>query len=330
MNKFSIFTLKALRKIYAKTFSVKSLDRPESIQDAEIASKLIYDKLMSEEPCMIARFGANELATMVNYIGIKNMHHSIFSYIRGEIPEWWWNDWVKKQMHINAGFFPPTSKNFERFCELMLEDMKEVDILGSWLANERYFENKLKNISRIYLPLLEPYYSEKNPWTKALENKKVLVVHPFAELIEKQYSENRTKLFNNPDILPSFQLQTIKAVQSLGGLSTGFKDWFEALNWMKQEIDSRDYDICLIGCGAYGFPLAAHVKRQGKKAVHLGGTLQLMFGIKGKRWEAPNYGVTQWNIPYDFYTSLMNAYWVRPGEHLKPQNANQVEGACYW
>lgn len=49
---------------------------------------------------------------------------------------------------------------------------------------------------------------------------------------------------------------------------------------MKDEIDKRDYDIALIGCGAYGFPLAAHIKRSGKKAVHLGGALQLLFGIK--------------------------------------------------
>ena len=27
-----------------------------------------------------------------------------------------------------------------------------------------------------------------------------------------------------------------------------------------------------LGCGAYGFPLAAHVKRMGKKAIHMGGS----------------------------------------------------------
>jgi hypothetical protein len=99
---------------------------------------------------------------------------------------------------------------------------------------------------------------------------------------------------------------------------------------MKQEIDKKDYDICLIGCGAYGFPLAAHVKRQGKKAVHLGGALQLIFGIKGKRWEDPHYGVSQWNIPQGYYLSMVNEYWVRPGEDLKPTNAQSVEGGCYW
>ena len=62
----------------------------------------------------------------------------------------------------------------------------------------------------------------------------------------------------------------------------------------------------------------------GKKAVHLGGSLQLLFGIKGKRWEDPNY-----NKNYN-YSELMNEYWIRPDERFKPQNAAQVEGGCYW
>jgi hypothetical protein len=330
MNKVSIFTLKALRKIYEKVLANKSLAKMECIQDADIASKLIYDKLIADAPCMIARFGATELMTMVNYLGVhKKGKRNIFKYIQGRELNWWWNENCLQQMQQWSGFFPPTIEKIEQFCELMLKDMKEVDILGSWLADERYFEDKLKNISFIHLLLLEPYHSEKKPWTKALEKKKILVIHPFAELIEKQYSENRTKLFKNSDVLPSFQLQTIKAVQSLGGVSNGFKDWFEALDWMKHEIDNSDYDICLIGCGAYGFPLAAHVKRQGKKSVHLGGVLQLLFGIKGKRWEHPDYAL-KWGLPSNSYLSLMNEYWVKPSENLKPLNAQCVEDGCYW
>ncbi|MDR2410476.1 MAG: hypothetical protein LBE13_20515 [Bacteroidales bacterium] len=330
MNQVSIFTLKALRKIYTKVFSVKSLTKPECIQDADIAHKLIYDKLMSKEPCMIARLGATELMTMVNYLGAHKIEKkNVFKYIQGQGLAWWWNENCLQQMQQSSGFFPPTVEKIEQFCELMIEDMKEVDILGSWLADERYFEDKLENISRVHLRLLEPFWSE-SPWTKGLQGKNILIVHPFAELIEKQYNENRTKLFKNSNILLDFKLQTIKAVQSLGGESNDFIDWFEALDWMKQEIDNLHYDICLIGCGAYGFPLAAHVKRKGKQAVHIGGSLQLMFGIKGKRWEDPNYGVTQWNIPYGFYTSLMNEYWDRPSEQLRSRNANQIEGACYW
>lgn len=171
------------------------------------------------------------------------------------------------------------------------------------------------------MELLNPFFSHI-PWTRALEGKKVLVVHPFAETIQKQYLQ-REFLFEN-NILPKFQLFTVKAVQSIAANNTQFSDWFEALNYMKLQIDKHDYDICLIGCGAYGFSLAAHVKRKGKKAVHLGGSLQLLFGIRGRRWENPDYN-SQYN-----YSKFMNEYWVRPNDSERPNAANKVEGACYW
>ena len=62
----------------------------------------------------------------------------------------------------------------------MLQDIPEVDILGSWLPEEQLFEKELENCPKINFELLNPYFSSI-PWTKALEGKKVLVVHPFAE-----------------------------------------------------------------------------------------------------------------------------------------------------
>ena len=163
-----------------------------------------------------------------------------------------------------------------------------------------------------------------------MKEKKVLVIHPFSETIKRQYDSKRTLLFKNPKVLPEFDLITIKAVQSIGGKSD-FITWFDALQYMKDEIDKHEYDIALIGCGAYGFPLAAHVKRSGKKAVHLGGALQLLFGIKGKRWMNPEYGMK--SLPFitrNYYNNLMNEYWVFPSDTERISNAQNVEGACYW
>jgi hypothetical protein len=125
-------------------------------------------------------------------------------------------------------------------------------------------------------------------------------------------------------MLPEFELRTLRAVQSIAGERTDFATWFDALHWMEQQMDAVDYDVCLVGCGAYGFPLAAHAKRTGHKAVHLGGSLQLLFGIRGQRWESPQY-----NDEYD-YSRLMNEHWVRPAADERPRDAEQVEGACYW
>ena len=90
-------------------------------------------------------------------------------------------------------------------------------------------------------------------------------------------------------------------------------------------MDKVEYDICLIGCGAYGFHLAAHAKRMGKKAIHLGGSLQLLFGIKGKRWESNGYQKANNN-----YSIFFNEYWIRPSDDEKPHISNRIENNCYW
>ena len=313
--------LRLLRKICRQYILKKYTEIPECEQDADVAALLIYNALISDKPCMIARFGSTELACLNNYISVKFHKREYLNYIKGKIDSWWWNDAIIKQMQQWSGFFPPTQQKIEQFCNLMLQEIPHVDILGSYLASETKYESYLGVHTKINLELLNPYFSHV-PWTKALEGKRVLVVHPFAQTIKEQYMV-RERLFKN-NLLPSFQLLTIKAVQTIAGIESEFADWFEALESMKLEIDNTEYDICLIGCGAYGFPLAAHVKRRGKKAVHLGGSLQLLFGIKGSRWERENY-----NVKYN-YTKLINEYWVKPGLEEKPKNAHTVENACYW
>lgn len=332
MYSVNILTLKVLRKLYAKAFGTYQLPSLQREEDPDKASEMIYDLLASDKPCMIARFGANELNAVVNYLGVNSKSHSIFKYIIGEQPEWWWNKGIMYCMQNNAGFFPATPENMQRFGEMMIEDAKEVDLLGSWLNDESRVLNIIGSQPQsVHLMFLEPFWSNK-PWTRALKNKKILVVHPFAELIEAQYNK-REYLFEMPDVLPEFQLQTIKAVQSLGGMNNVFKDWFEALDYMKKEIDKRDYDVCLIGCGAYGFPLAAHVKRMGKKVVHIGGSLQLLFGIIGKRWLSKSWENPKQSTQLSKegrYIQLMNQYWIRPDMANTPVNKDMVESGCYW
>lgn len=324
MNDFSIFTLKALRKLYTKFFGGYQLPPLQREENPNKASEMIYNLLSDDKPCMIARFGANELNAVINYLAVNATKHSIWKFIQGNQPEWWWNKNIMYNMQNNAGFFPTTPENMQRFGEMMIEDAKEVDLLGSWLKEENLLINYLTSCSEyVWLDFLIPFLSN-NPWSRILQGKKVLVIHPFAETIKYQYNQ-REKLFKDSNVLPTFlSLYTIKAVQSLGGDNSEFKDWFEALQWMKDEMDKTDYEICLIGCGAYGFPLAAHAKRNGKKAIHLGGALQLLFGIRGRRWENPNL-----NKDYDI-SSYMNEFWVRPSAEEKPQNSKNVENACYW
>jgi hypothetical protein len=185
------------------------------------------------------------------------------------------------------------------------------------MANEIYVEDRMPHAKRVYLQDLEPYY-HKNPWSRILKEKNVLVIYPFIDAIRKQYLR-REKIFNNTEVLPEFNLITIKSVQSIANNDCGYKDWFEALEAMKEQIMQKVYDIAIIGCGAYGFPLASFVKSQGKKAVHLGGATQILFGIKGARWDS-----------YKPVSRLYNEYWIRPSKDEIPLHYKKVENGCYW
>lgn len=327
MNNYADYILRGLHHLYVSQAG-RYLKPLEKETDPDIASGLIYEVLKNNAPCMISRFGSVELLCAYNYLGIYKFKHSIWNYITDRSPQFWWNTIGLENMKNNAGFFPITEEHIIKFSEQLIEDAREIDILGSWRLEESLFINK-DHVKSVQLLLLEPFHS-KLPWSRILKGKKVLVIHPFTETIKKQYENNRKELFSNPYVLPEFELKTIKAVQSIGG-NCNYKSWFEALEHMKKQIDNIDYDICLIGCGAYGLHLAAHVKRQGKKAVHLGGALQLLFGIKGKRWLNPGYGTK--SLPFikdNYYSNMMNSYWVNPSKEETPASAINVEGACYW
>ena len=137
MNNIIIFSLKVLRKVYQKIFASAQPQMDYGITEPEKAADVIYDLLSSGEPCLIARFGGFELSTLVNYLGVTSSKHSVWQFIKGKQPEWWWNKSLMLLMQSNAGFFPSTEDNLMEFGKMMLEDAKEVDILGSWLQNER-------------------------------------------------------------------------------------------------------------------------------------------------------------------------------------------------
>ena len=283
-------------------------------EDAQI---LIGRFLNGKNPVMISRFGSVELNCVLNYLSIyssDSVIHKSIRYVRGGSQRFWWHKANIDAMHVNAGFFPCDIPLIEQFCRLILEDIKQMDLLGSWLQQEDIILNQMPQAKRIDIGGISHPWFYKNPWTAALKNKRVLVIHPFSETITKQYCK-KDVLFNNGYALPEFELITIKAVQSHAGNKTQFDSWFDAFSSMCHEIDQLEYDIAMIGCGAYGLPLAAYVKRKGKKAIHVGGCMQLFFGIKGKRWDEQGW---------------YNEHWVRPAMDEIPKDAFMVEDACYW
>lgn len=265
----------------------------------------IKNAIIKKAPMMVARYGANEFYTMwTKEVGLYNRFKNSID-----------------TMCKNAGFFPCNIELLEKFASLMIQERNQVDYLAVWnLKFEEYIiKNRMPKLQGVFaLEDLEPWNSSM-PWTAALRGRNVVVVHPFSETIIQQYN-NREKLFNNKNILPEFNLRVVKAVQSIAGESDDrFETWFDALEYMYKECMKEDFDVAIIGCGAYGFPLAAKLKKAGKIAVHMGGSTQLLFGIKGKRWDNN-----------DRISGMYNKYWVRPNDNERPKKLSEIEEGCYW
>ncbi len=317
-NRHAINANKLLKKLGIKTPDFEFQVMKQYVNYAgQKASDHIKETILENKPLMIARFGRTELICMHLYCNSKSGVSKYFKYAMGSIDSYKFTKKVSRNIYQVAGLFPITIETLSKFSELLLEDMKYLDILGSWVPQELHFKEELHNITKVNLEDLEPYY-HNDPWSSSLTGKKVLIIHPYADSIKAQYKK-RELLFNNPNVLPEFELKTIKAVQSNACNKTKYSNWFEALDYMKDLIDQTDFDMAIIGCGAYGFHLAAHIKRIGKQAIHMGGATQILFGIKGKRWESNQ-----------FISNLFNEHWVRPSKEETPKNIHVVEGGAYW
>ena len=296
MNKNGKMNLKPYNSFYHK-----------NVLDVEQANLAISNYINSGESFLVARIGACENSVM-----------KIFDFDFKSKKEK-----MAVQLCTCAGFFPNNFVLIEKFSKLMKESLEDVDFLGLFKNNfEDYYISSCckKDLIVSPFPCLYPYYSVSNPWTKALQGKKVLVVHPFESTIKHQY-KIIDKIWGEYELMPKFDLLTVKAIQTIAGnKDERFNTWFDALDYMYSECMKLDFDVAIIGCGAYGLPLSAKLKKSGKSCIHLGGITQILFGIRGKRWDES----------YTFLEKYYNEYWVYPFDEDRPKGLECVENGCYW
>ena len=192
--------VKIIKFKYFGKRSVKLKLGSRQIVSMEKANDLIYEGIMSDKPFALMRNGSVECFVALNKRFIELGVRQDYA------------DMVINSGKVAAGIFPASKEIADKFADAYTDAMTQADLAVYWggLAMcEKYF---LREFSKhaVIIPSrpLEPFCF-KRPWSSALKNKRVLVIHALAETIESQY-KNRDKLFSNPDILPEFELKTIK------------------------------------------------------------------------------------------------------------------------
>ena len=269
------------------------------------ATNLEMGRLLQESaPCLVSRLGQTE----ARILGESLWKRSSYSAIS------------LKQAHQNAGIFPAEPWLLEQFSAIYGHALKHVDLLGFWQTPyQARLISQCDSAMRLGpLSALEPF-DQDPPWSKHLKDRCVLVVHPFADTIHDQYHRRREMIFPGREVLPSFDLKLVKPPQTIAPSTGGFEHWLDAFDRLVDQVLSLEFEVALIGCGAYGLPLGAAIKSSERQAIHLGGSLQILFGIRGRRWE---------QMPST--CSMMNANWVRPSTEETPSAASLVDEGCYW
>ncbi len=278
------------------------------------ASDALANMLKSDQPFMAGRLGFSETGVMRMFeFEIKKKYALTINILY---------NW--------SGFFPNDPALGKRFLQLMTDAIAQTDLFA---CNKQFLEDYFIDT---YLPtqsksvenfrVFEPY-SLDNSWTAALKGKRVLIVSSFSKSVEHQYAR-REEIYPGTDILPEFTLLTYQSLVTLGDMDDNrFSDWFEALDFMKNEILAMDFDVALVSCGAYAYPLCAEIKKAGKQAICMGGVLQILFGIMGRRWDGSRFGGIEHMD--ENLKKYYNDSWIYPLEE-RPKAADKVEYGPYW
>lgn len=291
-------------RAWAKADAIKYKKVFQALLTPAEAAKTIREMIEAESPMAMARMGRTEARIVGEYLFRSSRYSAKSIY----------------QAHRYSGIFPVSQQFLDYFADFYGRALEALDILAFWPTEfQAALVNNLPQLPSLVDRLaLEPFLWQ-DPWSAVLAGRKVLVVHPFREAILDQYSSNRQNLFCDHRVLPEFALQVIRAPQCAGCQTEGFASWSEAYKSLEDDVMAADFEIAILGCGAFGLPLAAAIKHSGRKALHLGGVTQVLFGVSGKRW-----------LEDPAYQSLFNQYWVRPSGTALTSAMELVDGACYW
>lgn len=230
-----------------------------------------------------------------------------------------------------TGIFPDNLGFYLSYNDFYINHVRNIDCLGIcyYLPYEyeilKYY--KLKN-RLIYFIDQEPDRSSPNNENKCylryFRDKKILIICPFAELLRARANgEIFERVWSKTD-KKWFYPKSVEALEFPYGFSSetqkSFSNAINLFNHITAELDKRDFEIALIAAAGLAIPLASYVKTKGKIAIDLGGHLQILFGVIGKRWRQWE----SWKMRY------FNDWWIDMPPELKPKETDVCDNGAYW
>ena len=161
-------------------------------------------------------------------------------------------------------------------------------------------------------------------WMADLSNRTVLVVSPFNESIRHSLILGGRAIWGARahGLMPDgMRVKLVKPPVNIGGVRDAAAGWQGSLQALIAAVDAAGpFDVALLSCGGLGMLLAAHLRATHRSAIYMGGAMQLLFGVRGKRW----------NSMPAYKEAMANPNWRSPMLSERPPKLNDVENGAYW
>lgn len=229
-----------------------------------------------------------------------------------------------ERLYLDSGVFPPQREQFNQFLDTYRKSVAALDGIHLWQDSEflKAYEKELAEslcprATRLSSQVLSPF-----SFLPEISDLQWLVISPFIKTMKSQ-EDRLGKIHSFYPWHPKFHhLANPPFYLRCPFFSylekTSYPDWQAGLEHLTEQALQFDFDVALVGAGAWSLPLLANLKKSGKKGIHTGGATQLIFGIKGRRWDQEG-----WHMPY-------NQFWVRPLPEDTPKGHMRKEDGCYW
>lgn len=217
----------------------------------------------------------------------------------------------KLTMKNNRGILLRNTNDLVKYSNLYINVFLNSELYSNWspLSQEyrkynkaiEIFDNLLKNKQVITSTTFDIYnFIQNNPWTTALQNKKILIISPFID-IYKEKEDNFDKIYNK-NLFPNCKFIYLKSpiINENSGTQSFQNNLFNLTNKIKN-IKS-EFDIALVNCNGYGNLLCNEIFKIGKSAINVGDALQLYLGV---------YDNIFIQERKDIILAYLNKYWTR-------------------
>lgn len=303
-----------LRSLNSSKISMKTTF---SILQGRFPPPFSYASLEQDADWLLAHKGS----CLVGKIGTTELLALEFSDRRIQPPFPKNSTWRRpaQRLFTTAGVFPIDKREFESFLEHYRESLRHLDGVFVWQT-----EPLLTAFERSSIGAILPNSRHLNGLTLSpcliphISHLRWLVVSPFVQTMKSQLPRlGRLHPSGRGDWRETARRCKFIACPQLASVTASpYPSWSIGLVDLREKImRAGDFDVLIVGAGAWSLPLLLAAKERGKIGIHMGGATQNIFGIKGGRWDS-----------HGIYTRD----WVRPCRKETPARRFLMENGSYW